>query len=98
MEPMKPMLGADALTEALLATGFDHVQSARSERRFVFTDLDSYLSWVDAHAFGAFVRRLDPADVTGFRNQCDARLAAEEGPEGYVLVKHVDLTIAHRTS
>jgi ubiquinone/menaquinone biosynthesis C-methylase UbiE len=98
MAPMKPMLGADALTEALLATGFDRVQSTRSERRFVFTDLDSYLSWVDAHAFGAFVRRLDPADVTRFRDQCDAHLAEDEGPEGYVLVKKVDLTIAHQTS
>jgi hypothetical protein len=44
MAPMKPMLGAAALTEALTATGFARVQNTPSERRFVFTDLDAYLS------------------------------------------------------
>jgi ubiquinone/menaquinone biosynthesis C-methylase UbiE len=98
MEPMKPMLGVAALTEALEATGFARVQHTLSERRFTFTDLDAYLSWVGAHAFGAIVRRLDTADMARFRDKCATRLAEAQAPEGFVLVKQVELTLAHRVS
>ena len=97
MEPMKPMLGAVALTDVLSAAGFESVRSTRSERRFLFADLDAYLSWVHAHAFGALLRQLEQANMERFEDQCATRLAEHQVPEGYELIKKVDLTVAHRS-
>jgi hypothetical protein len=81
----------------LSTAGFESVRTTRSERRFVFADLDAYLSWVHAHAFGALLRRLEQADMARFEDQCATRLTEHQVPEGLELIKKVDLTVAHRS-
>jgi ubiquinone/menaquinone biosynthesis C-methylase UbiE len=96
MGPMQPMPGSQALTQVLSATGFERVTTTTSEQRFVFADLDAYLLWMRGHALGRMLNRLDADGLQRFEQECERRLEPQRGPEGYELVKQVDLTVAHR--
>jgi hypothetical protein len=72
--------------------------TTRVEHRFVFADVDAYITWIRTQGLGTIVNRLQPEHLQLFVDACARRLEREHAaPDGYELLKSVDLTVATRS-
>ena len=90
------MMAAPALTQSLTEAEFDSIATTRVQHRFVFVDVDAYVTWVRTQGLGTVINRLEPRDLQRFVNACAERLEQHAARDGYELIKSVDLTVAMR--
>jgi hypothetical protein len=88
------MLTAPALVESLVDAKYASIVTSTCQRRFVFVDVKAYMRWIRTQGLGVLINRLASGDVQRFEDACAARLSAHRAPDGYELVKSVDLTVA----
>jgi O-methyltransferase/aklanonic acid methyltransferase len=88
--------GAPELEQSLCDAGYKPITTTSVAHRFVFADLDAYLTWIRTQGLGTIVNRLDPEHLQTFIDACARRLQPHASPDGYELLKTVDLTIGTR--
>jgi O-methyltransferase/aklanonic acid methyltransferase len=87
--------GAPELRQSLNDAGYAPIVTTRVDHRFVFADVDAYITWVRTQGLGTTVNRLQPEHLQVFVDACARRLDEHHAaPDGYELLKSVDLTIA----
>ncbi len=92
------MAGAPELRQALNEAGYTRLVTTRVEHRFVFVDVNAYITWIRTQGLGSTVDRLQPEHLQLFVDACARRLEQHHGaPDGYELLKSVDLTIATKS-
>jgi ubiquinone/menaquinone biosynthesis C-methylase UbiE len=91
------MLGAPELTQSLIEAEYESIVTTRVAHRFVFADVDAYVTWVRTQGLGTVINRLDPEQLQRFVDACARRLDQHHAaPDGYELLKSIDLTVAAR--
>ncbi len=87
---------AAGLRAVLQDAGFTEIETARTEGRFVFPDVDSYVAWNWSHAGRRLLESLDVPRLQDYRAQVAGRLARHAIEGGFELVQEVDNTVARR--
>jgi O-methyltransferase/aklanonic acid methyltransferase len=91
-----PVSAPEGLSAYLGDAGFDQISITRTQRRFVFPDLEALMQWWRAHFLGPVLARMTDDQRHRFREACTRRLANHETADGFELMKGVDITTAHR--
>jgi O-methyltransferase/aklanonic acid methyltransferase len=88
--------GAPELRQSLTDAGYPSITTTSVQHRFVFADINAYVNWIRTQGLGTVVNRLDPEHLQTFTDSCARRLQEHAAPDGYELLKTVDLTVAIR--
>jgi ubiquinone/menaquinone biosynthesis C-methylase UbiE len=84
------------LAQALCDAGFVDAVSTPVEARFVFADVDHYLTWCWSTGLRATLAALDADELQLYRALSEEHLAAHAVPGGYEYVQGVHVTVARR--
>lgn len=88
-QPDQTFRVADAVADAMRATGFDDTAVVDVQRSFSFPDVDTVLAWMRVSMYRNTVVGLDAAGLDRLRADVGERLAPMRTDDGYVLEQRV---------